>query len=101
MSIRVDVDSDNSEANFAINGRFDFEMHQEFRNAIRQAGTGLARYVIDMGAVEDMDSSALGMLLLLRENAGGDNANVQLVRCRPDIIDILKMANFQTIFDIS
>ena len=101
MSIRVDVDSTKGEANFSIIGRFDFEMHQDFRGAIKQAGPDLNKYTVDMGAVEDMDSSALGMLLLLRENAGGDNANVQLVRCRPDIKDILKMANFQTIFDIT
>lgn len=101
MSIRVDVNAGKSEANISITGRFDFELHQDFRNALKEAGSNLDRYVVDMGAVEDMDSSALGMLLLLRETAGGDNGSVQLIRCRPDIIDILKMANFQTIFDIS
>lgn len=101
MSIRVDVDAAKNEANFSITGRFDFEMHQDFRNALKEAGPNLDKYIVDMGAVEDMDSSALGMLLLLRESAGGDAGSIQLIRCRPDIIDILKMANFQTIFDIS
>ena len=101
MGIRVDVDANKNEASFSITGRFDFEMHTDFRNALKEVGSNMRKYVVDMGAVEEIDSSALGMLLLLRENAGGENGSVQLIRCRPDIIDILKMANFQSIFDIS
>ena len=47
-----------------------------------------------------MDSSALGMLLLLREHAGGDNAKIEVVGCKPEIKKILAIANFQKLFDI-
>ena len=101
MSISVVKDKDNHEVNIVIKGRFDFSMNSDFRKILSDPDCLGGKYIIDMGAVEDLDSSALGMLLLLREKAGGDSANVKISRCRPDIIEMLKMANFQTMFNIA
>lgn len=100
MSINMVKGNDN-EITIVINGRFDFSINNEFRKILSEYNDGGERFSIDMGAVEDLDSAALGMLLLLREKAGGDTANIKIKKCRPDIIDMLKMANFQTLFDIS
>ncbi|MCK4744265.1 MAG: STAS domain-containing protein [Sulfuriflexus sp.] len=99
MSINV-VRKD-KEVNISISGRFDFSMNNEFRKILSAPSEVGEQFSIDMGAVEDLDSSALGMLLLLREKAGGDTANIKIQKCREDIIEMLKMANFQTMFDIS
>ena len=48
-----------------------------------------------------MDSSALGMLLLLRDHAGGDTAEVQVVNSNSDVRKILGISNFDKLFDIS
>ena len=101
MSISIVKDKANDEVNIVIEGRFDFSMNSDFRKILTDPDCLGGKYTIDMGAVEDLDSSALGMLLLLREKAGGDNANIKISRCRPDIIEMLKMANFQTMFNIS
>jgi len=101
MGINVSKNSDNNEVSIVINGRFDFSMNSDFRKILSDFGDSGEKYVIDMGAVEDLDSSALGMLLLLREKAGGDNANIKIRKCRPDIMEMLNMANFQTMFDIN
>ncbi len=53
-----------------------------------------------MTDAEYMDSSALGMLLLLRERAGGDNAQIDIVNCNPGPEKILKAANFNRLFNI-
>ncbi len=100
MSISVTKDSANDEVNIVIAGRFDFSMNGDFRKILSDPDCAGGKYTIDMGSVEDLDSSALGMLLLLREKAGGDSANIKISRCRPDIIEMLKMANFQTMFNI-
>lgn len=47
-----------------------------------------------------MASSALGMLLLLREHAGDDKADVKIVRCRPEVKKILTIANFHHLFHL-
>lgn len=83
----------------AIDGRFDFSSHKEFRDAYRDAGSG-SSYVIDMSKTDYMDSSALGMLLLLREFAGGDAATIKIAGCSPDIKKILTISNFQKLFDV-
>lgn len=101
MSISVSKDSSGNEVNIVIKGRFDFSMNSEFRKILSDDDCNGSKYNIDMGAVEDLDSSALGMLLLLREKAGGDASNIVIARCRPDIVEMLKMANFQTMFTIS
>ena len=48
-----------------------------------------------------MDSSALGMLLLLRDHAGGDNADIALMNISPDVRKILAISNFDKLFKIS
>ena len=101
MSIDVRTDESRNETTIVISGRFDFSMNSEFRKVLSNSEGAGMKYQIDMGAVEDIDSSALGMLLLLRDKAGGESSNIKISRCRPDIIEMLKMANFQTMFDIS
>jgi len=41
-----------------------------------------------------MDSSALGMLLLLRDFTDGENSKVNLTHCRAEIKNILEISNF-------
>ncbi|MFH6569337.1 STAS domain-containing protein, partial [Pseudomonas kulmbachensis] len=48
-----------------------------------------------------LDSSALGMLLLLREYAGGDESDIRVVNSNPDVRKILGTSNFDQLFDIN
>lgn len=82
-----------------ISGRFDFNDHSSFRDCYRDYSPS-SSFVVNMSKTEYMDSSALGMLLLLREHAGGDNAKISITGCKPEIKKILSIANFQKLFDI-
>ncbi len=103
MSLNTSVSEDGSKVTITIDGRFDFGVHREFRNAYEKAETKAsnAKYVVDLSGTDYMDSSALGMLLLLREHAGGDNADVTVTNCRPVIREILDIANFDKLFKIA
>jgi len=102
MTVKFSAGSDGKEAVLSIAGRFDFGVHEEFRAALEKIRAGeFTKFTIDLGAVEDMDSAALGMLLLLRDNLGGEKANVQIVRSRPEIREMLNMANFSKLFRIT
>lgn len=85
----------------AIQGRFDFNLHREFREAYKVEGINKPKYVVDLSGTEYMDSSALGMLLLLREHAGGESANITIADCNPEIKKILTISNFNRLFSIS
>ncbi|MDH5230915.1 MAG: STAS domain-containing protein [Gammaproteobacteria bacterium] len=99
MAITSSVGDNGNTVTISINGRFDFNDHTAFRDAYRDA-SGSAKFVLDMAGTEYMDSSALGMLLLLREHAGGDKADISIAGCKPEIKKILTIANFQKLFNI-
>lgn len=100
MTIQSDIGANGNELTIRVDGRFDFSAHQEFREAYEQATSEVARYVVDLGQTSYLDSSALGMLLLLRDYAGGDAAQIQIVNCNEDVRKILTISNFEQLFTI-
>jgi anti-anti-sigma factor len=102
-TITVNQTSDH-ETTISIKGRFNFEMHSQFRTAyqseIDASSSTRKKFMIDLAGTEYIDSSALGMLLLLREEAGANEANIEIVNARPEIRKILETANFQRLFKI-
>lgn len=96
----VTTRSEGNRLEIRIDGRFDFTAHRDFRNSYRNSGAG-TEYVVNLSGVEYLDSSALGMLLLLREYAGGDKARITLTNCQETVIKILKIANFDRLFSMA
>jgi anti-anti-sigma factor len=89
-------------ARMALDGRFDFSAHREFRNGYDGllSNAAVRELEIDLGAVNYLDSSALGMLLLLNERAKAANKSVTLSNCRGMVAQVLEVANFLKIFTI-
>lgn len=83
----------------AISGRFDFTVQQEFREAYCGRDTDVS-YNIDLQNTEYMDSSALGMLLLLRKHAGGEQGKVVVSGANESVRKILDIAKFDKLFTI-
>jgi anti-anti-sigma factor len=83
-----------------VAGRFDFSAHQDFINAYRDQPKGEKQFVVDLSATEYMDSSAMGMLLQLREHAD-KSGQIQLTHANANIQEILKIANFDKLFNLS
>lgn len=101
MAITSQPSTDGQELTIQVQGRFDFGAHQEFRNAYERVNVTPRRYVVDLKDATYLDSSALGMLLLLRDHAGGDDAQIRLVNCSPDVRKILAISNFEQLFQIA
>ena len=101
MTVESEVSLDGKKLTIAIKGRFDFGSHQTFRESYERFYKVPELYVVDLKDTTYMDSSALGMLLLLRDHAGGDNADVQVVNSNSDVRKILAISNFDKLFDIS
>ena len=83
-------------------GRFDFNSHREFRDAVEQAlGDGKSGTVrVDLAQVSYLDSSALGMLLMLRDKAKGANRKVELAGAQGSVKQVLEIANFGKLFEL-
>ncbi|TCS42418.1 STAS domain-containing protein [Reinekea marinisedimentorum] len=83
-----------------VSGRFDFSSHQEFRQIYENVTEEVNQYTVDMKDATYLDSSALGMLLLMRDYAGGDSAKIEIINCNDDVKKILTISNFGQLFDI-
>ena len=101
MAVISEVSEDGSKLTIAIKGQFDFAKHQEFRSAYEELNPKPACVVVDLKDATYLDSSALGMLLLLREHAGGDESDIRVVNSSPDVRKILGISNFDKLFDIN
>ena len=101
MAISTQLSADGQELTIAIQGRFDFGAHQAFRDAYERVDCTPKRYQVDLQGTTYLDSSALGMLLLLRDHAGGDHAQIRLLNCNGDVRKILAISNFEQLFQIA
>ncbi|MDO1530406.1 STAS domain-containing protein [Fulvimonas sp. R45] len=98
MSITAHHDSETDCLTLQLGERFDFSVHRDFHEACLGAVRPARSYVVDLGEVARMDSSALGMLLLLREHAGGDRAEIRIVNVDSALRGTLRVAGFDRLF---
>ena len=99
MSIEVVKDQGSHHLTIKIDGRFDFSLHKTFRDAYRDMDPSLT-YLIDVSSTEYLDSSALGMLLLLKKHADGGDGKVVIEQPQPEVKKVLSIANFDKVFEI-
>ncbi len=100
MAIKTDIREDI--ARISISGRFDFLVHRDFKNAYAPSleNPVISEFELELSQVDYLDSSALGMMMLLRERAQSAGKTVMLVRPNPAIVQILDIANFNKLFKI-
>ena len=102
MSVNQEVSNDGKKVLINISGRFDYKLSQEFRDTYRQVpGQEGVAYYVNLSDASYMDSSALGMLLLLREHAKCRGGSVFIERPSEQVDSILKVANFEQLFTIN
>jgi anti-anti-sigma factor len=84
-----------------LQGRFDFNAHREFRESVEQAVKESAGAIqVDLAGVDYLDSSALGMLLMLRDKAKGASKEVVLANARGSVKQVIDIANFGKLFSL-
>ena len=99
MSVTQKFDSTNNELVISIAGPFNFSEHPEFRDAYRNIEPDKnIKVSVDLGNTEYMDSSALGMLLLLDEHFKDQRINI--INSSDYIKKVLEIASFGLKFNI-
>ncbi len=95
----ITTQTNNNVATIHISGSFDYKMRTEFRKAYADIPTGTI-YEIDFARVTSVDSSALGMLLVMREQTGGEQANISFINCKPEIRHLFQISQFKDLFQL-
>ena len=92
-----------SKATLRLKGRLPFDSHRAFRSAYEPyLEEPAARVVVvDFSGVDYLDSSALGMLLLLREKLAAVRKEAELTGVTGAVKQVFDIANFARLFRIS
>ena len=93
----IQVTDQHDTVTLRITGRFDFRLIKDFQQLLVKEPR---LWVVDFSSVEYVDSSALGMLLLLRERVHGDMQRVQLRGLQGQPLEVLHMAKFDHMFKL-
>lgn len=89
-------------ASIVLAGRFDFNTHRDFRTAYEPliSDPEVTAVIVNFAAVDYLDSSALGMLLMLRDKLGGVGKEISLTGVKGNVKQVLDIANFGKLFQI-
>ena len=100
MSVNVSISHDGKTLTLSVSGDFQFSLHREFRDAYLGFTVSGGEVRVNLAATAYMDSSALGMLMLLQEHAKKHQQNVLIESPQPAIRRILEIASFDRLFRI-
>lgn len=86
-----------------LSGRFDYTTRNQFMTAaggcVEQSPAGEIR--VDMSELEYIDSSALGMLLMMRDKARKLDKTIALVNARGRVREVIDTAQFDRLFKVA
>ncbi len=100
MAIVQELNSEGTRLTINVTGRFDFGSHRDFRESYEALKSSPELFTVNLKETNFLDSSALGMLLLLRDHANASSAKVEIVNCSPEVRKILAISNFEQLFAI-
>lgn len=98
--------SKNNELVIHLDEQFNFQCQGEFRHEYENnASANIQKITVDFRKTQYIDSSSLGMMLVLREYAD-ENCNlrgapIEFIHCGSVVMEILGVTNFGKLFAIS
>lgn len=100
----INVEKINDVVTIKIKGSFKFDYFAKFKNAYTPyVDDKDLTFVLDFSKVEFVDSSALGMLLIFREEVEKSNtkkSTIKIIKANQEVSNILSIANFGKLFEV-
>jgi anti-anti-sigma factor len=100
MRVETKVSKNKKEVVISVIERFDFSQHQFFRDAYSQCKVRNTTFFLNLSRAEYMDSSALGMILLLKDHADKLAGKVIIQKPSNAVSKILEIAQFHQLMTI-
>lgn len=100
MVLSKDISADGKTLTIYIGKRFDITTYSAFGETYKDKVDDTSSIIVDMAECDYVDSSALGMLLMMRERFGGDKASIVITNMSPNVKKIFMTANFDKLFRI-
>jgi len=101
MALFAEVTPQIDQVRLIVDGHFDIGCYDAFHQILSQHFEDASRIVVDFAQASYLDSSALGMLLLLREKMGEQPQKfVSFENAHGPILHALEVAQFEQLFRI-
>ena len=100
MTVSTNVVDEGKQLVISIKERFDFSLHQEFRDAYSHCDRPDTTYILDLSQTDYMDSSALGMILLLKDHVEMNASQLIISKPSETVNKILEIAQFHRLMTI-
>lgn len=99
MSITTNISDDGESVVIKIVDKFDFSLHQQFKEAYSDSDN-VKKFILDLSETTYMDSSALGMILLLKDYTEHLKAEIIVSKPSENAFKILQIAQFHRLLVI-
>lgn len=100
MTLKKHISDDKKIVTISIEDRFDFSVHQLFRDAYSDHVKDGTSFVLDLSKTTYMDSSALGMILLLKDHVEKTTGQLKISKPNESVNKILEIAQFHRLMTI-
>jgi len=100
MTVEKVITKDGNQLSIMIDGKFDFSLHQNFRDAYVDFQGNNVVINLDLSKTTYMDSSALGMILLLKDHAEKSENQIVIQKPNETVNKILEIAQFHRLLTI-
>jgi anti-anti-sigma regulatory factor len=100
MTVETKTSNGTENVTISVSGVFDFQLHDDLRMAYLDTNGPSAKYVVDFSKIDGVGSSAFGMLLLLRDHAGGSTSDITILHASGIVKKALDVANVSKLFNL-
>lgn len=100
MNVKKHVSTDSKTVTISVIDRFDFSVYQSFQDTYINSNTAGSLFILDLSQTSYMDSSALGMILLLKDHAEKVSGQLKIVKPNEAVNKILEIAQFHRLMTI-
>ena len=99
--VNIQLANDTKVLTISVQGKFDFWLINDFREAYSNIDEPFDVLKIDMRNVSTIDSSGLGMLLTMQKFLNKEDGEIKIINCNASVAKVFNITNFNKKFGIS
>ncbi len=100
MPVETYTSDDGNTLTVKISGRFDISLNRTFGKSYEKKIGSVSKVVLDMADVKHVDSSGLGMMLVLRDRFGENKERIDIVNVNSSLAKIFEITGYGKLFNI-
>ncbi len=85
---------------FSESSKLNVTVTQKIKTEIIKAITPNAKVALNLSGISYIDSTGFGMLLSILRHCKNSNASLKLCNISPEVMELVKLLQLQTVFDI-